>query len=310
MYSKETQKQNAKMLLSIIAIFVLSAASIVFGVLYISVCGGYIAANAKFFTAISVIVPLLFLVVGVSFACRQNAATVKLILLVLFILPIILFALYVLKISGFWQKISSVEDLREYIAGYGVFAFFVTFLIEFLQVVVLPVPGFVAIGAAVALFGAFKGALISFAGIFSGSVAAFFIGRRLGYKAACWLVGKPSLDKTLQMVKGKDKVVLTFMFLFPFFPDDVLCFVAGLSTMSVKYYLIMIFITRVFSTFTTAYSVDGSIIPYDTWWGIVIWVLLLVSTALISVAVYKNSDKIEDFIKRKFCKPSKQTKRK
>ena len=88
------------------------------------------------------------------------------------------------------------------------------------------------------------------------------------------------------------------MFLFPFFPDDLLCFVAGLSSMSPKFFLIMITVTRLVSTFTTAYSVNGSLIPYDTWWGIIIWAVLIVGCILLVKAVYKNSDKIEHFFKR------------
>ena len=87
------------------------------------------------------------------------------------------------------------------------------------------------------------------------------------------------------------------MFLFPFFPDDVLCFVAGLSTISTTYFIIMIVICRIISITTTAYSINGSIIPYNTWWGITLWAVIFIVTVILAYLIYKYGDKIEKNIK-------------
>ena len=123
-------------------------------------------------------------------------------------------------------------------------------------------------------------------------------------------MGKENLDKGLELVKGKDKVILTFMFLFPFFPDDVLCFVAGLSSMSVPYYIVMITITRIINIVVSAYSVNGSIIPYNTWWGILLWIAVFILVAALCYAIYKHGDKIENFFKSKFSKRKNNYKKK
>lgn len=204
---------------------------------------------------------------------------------------------YTLYETGFLDKIDSVEDLRNFIKPYGALSVVIFLIMQILQVIALPIPGFVSVGAGVLLYGAFWGAVLSFIGIMMGSVIAFAVGRCLGFRAACWLVGKENLEKGMALVKGKDKIILTFMFLFPFFPDDVLCFVSGLSSMSWKFFLIMITITRLISVFTTAYSVNGSLIPYDTWWGILIWAVLIVGCLFLVKVVYKHSDKIENFFK-------------
>ena len=119
-----------------------------------------------------------------------------------------------------------------------------------------------------------------------------------------------NLDKGLELVKGKDKVILTFMFLFPFFPDDVLCFVAGLSSMSVPYYIVMITITRIINIVVSAYSVNGSIIPYNTWWGILLWIAVFILVAALCYVIYKHGDKIENFFKSKFSKRKNNYKKK
>ena len=224
---------------------------------------------------------------------------IKLIITTLIIAAFVLLVYYLMKVTGLKDNISSIEELRDYISSLGGNAVIVMIIFQILQVVILPVPGFVAVGAAVALFGPLYGAIYSLIGILIGSFIAFFIGRKLGFKAVAWLVGEKTLVKTLDRFAGKDRAFLTFAFLFPFFPDDVLCFVSGLTKMSLGYFSVTIIVTRVISVFITAYSVNGNIIPYDTAWGIIVWILIFIATAVITYFVYKKGDKIEEFFKRK-----------
>ena len=296
-----------KNILSYVVIVLLGAASVTFGLMYIDVTGIAFLNDHKTLTEILMIV-IVGCVTIVSIICQlinQNFVY-KITFLALIFMSIILAVLYIVKITGFWDKIGSVESLRKYVSGFGAYAVIIFIAIQFLQVVVLPIPGFITISAGVLLFGAFRGALYSVIGIVTASVVAFFIGRVFGYKVASWLVGKESLDKALNMVKGKDKVILTFMFLFPFFPDDVLCFVAGLSSMSVPYYIVMITITRIINIVVSSYSINGSLIPYDTWWGILIWVGVFVAVAALCYVVYKHGDKIEKFFAKKFKRTAKK----
>ena len=298
---KNIKLENLKTILSCSVIVLLGAASVTFGLMYIDVTGIAFLNEHKTFTEILMIV-IVGCVTIVSIICQliNRNFVYKITFLALVFMSITLAVLYVVKITGFWDKIGSVESLRKYVSGFGAYAVIIFIAIQFLQVVVLPVPGFITVSAAVLLFGAFRGSLYSVIGIVTASIVAFFIGRVFGYKVASWLVGKESLDKTLNMVKGKDKVILTFMFLFPFFPDDVLCFVAGLSSMSVPYYIVMITITRIINIVVSSYSINGSLIPYDTWWGILIWIGVFVAVAALCYVVYKYGDKIEDFFAKKF----------
>lgn len=206
---------------------------------------------------------------------------------------IFLAALYFGQKFNLWQKIRDVNTLRREIEKRGAWAIPAFIILQILQVTVLPIPGVAAIGAGVCLFGEFFGGLYSFIGITAGSFISFFVGRTLGYKAAKFLVGEKTLNSTLKKVKGKDKAVLTTMFLLPFFPDDALCFVAGLSSMSAGYFSIAIIITRLISSFVTAYSVGGKIIPYDKWWGVVIWAVLIICAAIAAKLVYDKGEEIQ-----------------
>lgn len=298
--SNHSFDKNKFKLSAVILITVISAiTSAIFAMLFIrSSEVGYLLKYGKVIEIVIDAILCLIMVLTVIFACLKKEFLYKIGLLCLIFLLICTCGLYALNKSGFLDKIDSVEDLRNYIASYGTLSAVLFLVMQILQVVVLPVPGVVAIGAGVLLFGPFWGAVLSFIGIMLGSLIAFGIGRYLGYKVVCWLVGKENLEKGLALAKGKDKVVLSFMFLFPFFPDDVLCFVSGLSSMSGKFFIIMITVARLISTFTTAYSVNGSLIPYNTWWGIVIWAVLIVGTLWLVKVVYTHSGKIEKFFSK------------
>ena len=220
-------------------------------------------------------------------------------MLVVVSVSIAVISIYILKTSGFLTKIDSVEKFRNYIASFGSYAIIFFTLIQFLQVVVLPIPAVITVGAGVLLFGPLKGAIFSCIGIIAGSIVAFYIGRIFGFKVAKWLVGEDGLNKGLKMLKGKDKVILTFMFLFPFFPDDVLCFVAGITTMSSSFFLTMIVITRIISVFASSFSMNNNIIPYDTWWGLVLWAIFIAFTVFAMFFICKKGDKIEKFLSKK-----------
>lgn len=293
-------KERLSKILGIIMFILFGLLTVLFTVLFVHTTNiKYISDYAVLIdVSISVLVSAV-IVLGLLFINTNKSFIYKLGYTCFVFLTICLLVLYVLNLTGFWDKIDSIDDLRNYVAGFGSFAVIIFLLMQILQVVVLPIPGFVAIGAGVALFGPFFGGLYSLIGILVGSFIAFFIGRKLGYKVASWVAGKENIDKGLKLIKGKDRVVLTLMFLLPFFPDDILCFVSGLSSMSNRYFIIMIILSRIFSTFTSAYSLNNSLIPFNTWWGILLWIVLFIGTGLIAYYIYKKGDKIEKIIKKR-----------
>lgn len=238
------------------------------------------------------------LVSYVVFFLLRKQSIYRLIILGLICADIFAVIFYVICATGLIQKITSVEALQQYIDGFGAWAVIIYILFSYLQVVILPVPGSATVAAGVVLFGWLECSLYSFIGIVLGSITAFAIGRWVGYRAVCWIVGKDDLDKWLNKIKGKDYLILSLMFLLPMFPDDVLCFVAGLSSMTWPYFMVMIVITRLISTFTVSLSFD--LIPFNTWWGILTWIVLAALVVLAFYLVCKYSDKIDKFIKSKF----------
>ena len=237
------------------------------------------------------------ILVYLIFYILDKKAVYRLILCVLIFLCIAGAVFFAICATGIIKKITSIEALRDYISEFGNMAVFLFILFSFLQVIILPVPGSVTVAAGVALFGPLKCSIFSFIGITLGSIVAFTIGRVVGEKAVRWIVGEETLKKWLQKLKGKDYLILSIMFLLPLFSDDVLCFVAGLSSMTWTYFIVMIVITRVTSILATSYSVG--LIPLTTWWGIMIWLIIGALVVAAFWVVCKYSDKIDGFIKNK-----------
>lgn len=263
----------------------------VFFYFYVKTCGGFIQRFRRPVLVCGYLIITIIGVIGVTLSFTDKTTVNRLILSALTLCVFILAALHFLKVFGFWENFTSIDALRVYLSEKGVYAAFITFVLQFLQVVVLPLPSILTTSAAVMLFGVFKGALISFGGIFLGSITAFFVSRKLGVKVVSFILGKEKSYKLKQSFKGVDTVFLTTMFLLPFFPDDLLCFAAGLSSISDKRFIITIAFTRLISCFITSLSVGGKLVPYNTPQGVSVWIIILLVSATVSLTIYKKMTK-------------------
>ena len=295
--TQEQENRGKSKAFFLLFFFILSVACIILGVCCLNGISSPVVQ--KHFLALSVAIGLIvcgLCTVSVWFTLAGKTAIAKGIfsfyILALFSLAIWL----ILQKTGFFEVVDTPEKLQEYLGEAGVWMPIFYIALQFLQVVVLPIPSIVSTVAGVALFGAFWTMIYSLAGILLGSLTAFFIGRKLGNKAVVWMVGEESLQKWQKKLKGKDNLFLTLMFLLPLFPDDILCFVAGLSTMTTRYFLILIFLSRVLAISATCYSID--FIPFNTWWGIALWCVFLVGIAVAFFLIYKNMDKIQRIFRR------------
>lgn len=215
----------------------------------------------------------------------------------------------ILDSSGFWNNVSTVENMRNFISSQGMYSYLVFFAIQFLQVVVIPIPGIVTITAGVLIFGPVIGSIISYLGIVSGAIVAFIIGRKFGYKVVVWVIGENNVKKTLKLIKGKDKVIFAMMFLLPFFPDDMLCFVAGLTTMSLGFFAGMVLVTRIITILFTTFSTQITRILINTGssWGFVALAIMGVLIIAVLVLSLKYGNQIQNFYENKLFKKHKKT---
>ena len=190
------------------------------------------------------------------------------------------------------------EEIQSYLESKGALAPLVFILITFLQVTFIPIPSTITVLVGNYLFGFWTSYLYSFIGMIVGSVFAFYLGRWFGKKFIYWLVNdKEMVDSYLYKIKNKGNVLLFFMFIFPFFPDDLLCSIAGILPMSGFSFFLMQLFTRGVTILATLFMLGGDIIPFSGW-GIPFNICLCLIFAIIFYIAYKNAEKISDFISK------------
>ncbi len=217
---------------------------------------------------------------------------------------------YIILKYNLISKFNSAEKIQAFLAKYGAYAGLIYILIQFLQVTIIPVPAAITTVAGVALFGFWQTFLYSIIGIMCGSMFAFFLGRRFGVKLIIWLCGQSVYEKYTKLTKGKDKIVLTMMFLFPFFPDDLLCIAAGITDMKYWEFFVIMLFTRPINILIMEGAFKGiSSIPL-TGYGIPIWIALIGGTLAIVAIAFKYSKNIEDILMNLFDKISSKFHRK
>ncbi|WP_264230090.1 TVP38/TMEM64 family protein [Acholeplasma laidlawii] len=175
---------------------------------------------------------------------------------------------------GLNKYFTDADFIKEKIESYGNLGKFVYILINLLQTTIIPVTNIPTIFAGTYVYGPFEGATLAIIGVLIGSVISFYVGRIFGTKLLRWILGDKELDKYLDMMKGREKVVFFLTMLLPGFPDDIICMVAGITPMRFRFFSITLLITRTIPIYLTAYG--ASLIRLDTVWGWVIWIAIYV----------------------------------
>lgn len=200
---------------------------------------------------------------------------------------------------------ASIEDARAWFESFGAWAWIIFFLIQLLQVIILPIPAQVTTVAGIAFLGPWKTFFISSVAVMLGSFIAFAFGKFFGIKIAYKIAKKETVDKYRELLNKKGRMILPIMFLFPLFPDDLLCFIAGTTTMSWLYFSIITLVTRLVGIACTCFFLSGDIIPFSGW-GIPVWIVIAIALIVTAILLLKYQDKIEKFIINTFV-PNKKT---
>ena len=194
-----------------------------------------------------------------------------------------------------WLKIfKSLKELQAYVKGFGAWAPLAFYLIQVLQVIISPIPGNVTALAGGALFGLWPSFLISSLAIITGSIIAFSLARAFGRPLVAKMVGEDITAKYVDTLSSQHKVLLFFMFLLPFFPDDALCLIAGLTGITWPIFIIITVITRPWGLLFSS-LVGSGVIQMPMW----AWVLIGIGSIAFMTLSYKITPKVEAWLKRR-----------
>ncbi len=252
-------------------------------------------------TSVLTIVMLIYLVSKIFYKTNNFH---KLFSITIFCYFCIFLVLTIMKRYNLLDVFSSVQKLKELILSTGSAGILVFIAIQIAQVIVSPIPGAATILVGAQIYGSLWGFIYSSIGILIGSIIAFFIGRLFGKSLAVWLVGEENTKKWRKTLEKRGKFLLPIIFLLPFFPDDIICIIAGMTTMSFSYFLIVSLITRPIGILVWSYFTGGKLIPF-TWPYILIWIAIFIVLAVGFIILIKKQDKIQNWFIKKFSKKKK-----
>ena len=217
---------------------------------------------------------------------KKRARRIALAVLVVLALAAGVFALYR---NGWFERIDSVEELRALIDRAGAFAGIVFFLLQMLTVIIAPIPSNVTMMAGALALGFWQAMLLGIAAIWAGSMLMFLLARRLGHRAVQRWMDHGIMEKYLPVIEEKQDMFLFLTLLFPFFPDDMLCILAGLTSMPTARFAGIMLLARPWGLIFAALLGSGEL-SLPAWdWAVLVGVL-----AVIFVLAMKYSRQIEE----------------
>ena len=150
-----------------------------------------------------------------------------------------------LKAHRVYEILHSRQELKGVIRSFGAYSPLAYVLLQFLQVVIAPIPGGAIEFLGGYIFGAKAGFGYSMIGLFFGSWFAFGLAR-VFEKIAVEKFVPAETRKKFDYLIGHEGLILSFLlFLIPGFPKDALCYILGLTPMHTGVFLIISTLGRI-----------------------------------------------------------------
>ena len=200
--------------------------------------------------------------------------------------------LYFVGFKGDW-----IKPIVESTGFFGYIIYIIIQVVITTLMTFVPATTFTFTLLATGLFGPVIGFIVSAIGCFLSSMLMFFIGDKLGEPFVDWLIGKDIRIKTQERVSGRATVLVPFMLACPFFPDDAICMVSGLTKMKYWYFAICALLCRTIGVGVTAF-LGGDILNYSSF-SILDWFLFINIIIIDIVLIWKLSTKVEEIVNKR-----------
>jgi len=171
---------------------------------------------------------------------------------IVFLCTLIAFVIYSYKIGLF----ASEKTFQDFVAGFGLWAVLIFILIQAVSVVVSVLPTSIGVVVGAIIFTPSYGFLYNYIGICVGSIIAFLLSRKYGKPFVKGIVGRKFYDKYIGWVDEGKKFNRMFAaaIFFPVAPDDILCYIAGLTKMKFKEFTLIILLGKPVSLLVYSYG--------------------------------------------------------
>lgn len=188
------------------------------------------------------------------------------------------------------------------VQSFGIFAPLVYIILQIVQTVAAPIPGQVVGSVGGFLFGPW-GILWTLIGSLIGDYIVFRLARRFGRPLLEKLFSSATIKKFDFIIDSKSAPLILFaIFLLPGFPDDVVCYIAGLTKLPIRQLMLLVGLGRLPTVVLVNYL--GAGLSSNLGLVVAISVLMVFFLGLIA---WKREAIIKFFKRRDQPKPAKPT---
>ena len=156
-----------------------------------------------------------------------------------------------------WTFFSDQEQAKQSIESAGVFGPLIFIFMQVIQVIVAPIPGQVAGLIGGYLFGPYLGVLYSLIGATIGFALIFAVSRKFGRPLVERFFDKKHIEKFDFITKKNGGMALFLIFLLPAFPDDLICYLAGLTRIPIRHLILISIAGRLPGYVLLSFTGDG-----------------------------------------------------
>lgn len=186
----------------------------------------------------------------------------------------------------FLSILFSPEKLAELLGPYGPAGIVAG---QFVQVLIAPIPPVTPVASGL-LYGPWYGMILSVIGAALGSILAIILSRKYGRPLVERFVRDSVMERFDSFTEKTGYTPFLVLFIFPGFPDDALCFIAGLTKLDWKNLAIIASLGRIpgiLMLTTTGYSIAEA--------NLILFIIAFSSVAAISILSVKHRKNLENY---------------
>ena len=158
---------------------------------------------------------------------------------------------------GYRQELFTSDlALSQFLQSVGPLAPFLFMMLQIIQTMFPLIPGGLTIPGGLMIFGMGYGYLLNFVGIMIGSIINFTLARKFGRPLVQSLMGNRTFNRYVRWLDNPKQFKRLFIFgmFFPLSPADLLCYLAGLSDLSYRDYLLILSLGKPIALFLYSYG--------------------------------------------------------
>lgn len=223
----------------------------------------------------------------------SRSTKIKVIIAGIAIAAALIYCIYDIIFHGpITSLLSNRDQLVATVESFGIFAPLLYILLQILQTVVAPIPGQLVGSVGGFLFG-FWGILWTLIGSIIGCFLVFRISRRFGRPLLERIFKKSIIAKFDFIINAKSAAFILFaIFLLPGFPDDVVCYMAGLTKVPIRRLVLLFALGRFPAVVMTNYLGAGLGDNMT-----LVAIIALISVLIFGLAVWQR-ERIMRFLKK------------